>query len=464
MGTILGDLDVIGLADLLQLLVQHQRVGALSVFDKESRKVIYFGNDGLMLLSTGQRKGPRLGEMLLLTKRLTFPQVARGLESQKQWGVHFGEAVVRLGYLPREAVNEAILEQVEEELCDLFFWTGAAFEFVEGPPPPIFQEPDQPVAVLKRDVSGLILEAMRRIDEWKQFNHVLGGGQTVFALTDQIQAKAAAYASDPVIGMVVQSINGQNTIDAVVEEAGVSRFQVFRILVVLLHDGCLQRISPEPAAGAAGKAAASDMPELELELAETAAAGGGKGDDEAGSAAAAFAREDEDEEDPDKPARKAGGTKRIAAPAKTGVTKRIAAKTVVKTKGATKVIRKGAAAPPTILIVSPMGRFRESLGDTLKKSGYRAVGTSQEGPAVEALKRYPVDVILLDAPLPPQGVHKAIGRLKQVTEAPILVMTPVRSEEGLQDLIQTGARECFHKPLDMKTLLAGLKRHAAGAK
>jgi two-component system cell cycle response regulator DivK len=248
MGSIKGDLDVLGLADLLQLLVQHRRIGTLIVSDGDSRKSMHFGQEGLLLLSTGERKGPRLGEMLLLTKRLTFPQVARALESQKQWKVPFGESVVRLGYLPQEEISQALLEQFEEELCDLFFWSGATFEFIEGPPPQIFRDPDQPVAVITRDVSGLILEAMRRIDEWRQFNAQIGGERTVFALTDTIGKHTTDYAEDPFIGMVAQFIDGKNPVEAIVREAGVSRFQVFRILARLLQDGSIQR-SVESATG-----------------------------------------------------------------------------------------------------------------------------------------------------------------------------------------------------------------------
>jgi CheY-like chemotaxis protein len=451
MGTIKGDLDVLGLADLLQILVQHRKIGTLTVHDQYSRKLLYFGTDGMMMLSTGERKGPRLGEMLLLTRQLSFPQVARALEGQKQWSVHFGEAVVRLGYLPRETIFEAILIQVEEEICDMFFWTGAAFEFVQGPPPPIFEDPEQPVAILKRDVSGLILEAMRRLDEWRTYDQMLGGGNAVYGVTDQIQSRSAEYTADPVIPIVVQAIDGQRAIDDVVTEAGVSRFLVYSVLARLLQDGCLQRV------GATGTttrvtivapSAAAAPPPPKPPPAEPAAAA-----QTAAPAAAAPATPGAKEPAPE-PAAPAP-TKRLTGSGKTRVTKRM----LKEAKETRDAATPAGPEPPLILLLSANPRNRQILGDALKGAGCQTVGTSQESSAVDALKRRPVQLVVIEAPLPPRGVKKAIAELKQATGAPIVVLMPSKSTEDYAQILQAGARECFVKTLPADKLLEGIKRH-----
>lgn len=417
MGILQGDLDVLGLADLLQLLVQQRKVGTLTVYDAQSKKILHFGTDGMLLLSTGERKGPRLGEMLLLTKQLTFPQIARALESQKQWGVHFGEAVVRLGYLPRETIFAAILVQVEEELCDMFFWTGAAFTFEEGPPPAIFEDPEQPVAILKRDVSGLILEAMRRVDELRSYDQMLGGGQTVYAVTDQIASHAADYAADPVIAIVVQCIDGQRTVDEAVDEAGVSRFIVFSVFARLLQDGCIQRVTGGEEPAAAGAEAPADR--------EAAAGPAPSGDA--------------------KPQ-----TKRMSG-GKTRVTKRTARMTA-PAGGA-------AAEPPGILILSPTPRNRQILGDALKDAGWQSFGASQQATAMELIKRRSIHLLLVEAPSNPKTARKLIADLKAATDAPILVLASSKNADSYEQFLQAGARECFAKTLPAEQLLSGIRRN-----
>ena len=240
-----GDMDVLGLVGLLPILLSHQRVGTLTVHDADSRRIIHLSPDGLLMISTGKRKGPRLGEMLVATKRLTFAQVTRALQYHKTEGLPFGEAAVRLGYISHEDLFRAIFEQIEEELCDLFLWTGAAFDFVEEPPSAVFSEPGQPVAVLRTDLQALTLEAMRRADEWRQYDGYLGGGRAVYALTDRLDALAEAYAIDPVFAIVTQCVDGRRAVDEVVNESGLSRFLVYTILARLLQDGCLKRIGSQ---------------------------------------------------------------------------------------------------------------------------------------------------------------------------------------------------------------------------
>jgi CheY-like chemotaxis protein len=430
MGTIKGDLDVLGLADLLQILMQHRRVGTLTVADAQSQKLIHFGSGGIMLLSSGERKGPRLGEMLLLTKQLSFPQVARALESQKQWNVHFGEAVVRLGYLPREVIFEAILVQIEEELCDMFFWTGATFEFVEGPPPPIFEDPEQPVAILQRDVSGLILEAMRRVDEWHQYNQQLGGGGSVYMLTDQIQSRAAEYASDPVIALIAQTLDGQHTIDEAVADSGVSRFLVYGILARLYQDGCLQKVAAPAASASAPPPVAAAAPAAPAPSAATP---------------------------PQAPDAAAPAAKKSPAGSKTRVTRRTVK---VQAPEATPSPATAASAePPTILVLSPVAKSRQILCDALKNAGYQTVGASQESTAIDTLKRKPVNLVLLDTPIPPKGARKVMAEIRQATQVPIVVLVPSASVDTYPQLLQAGARECFAKNLPTKDFLEGLKRH-----
>jgi hypothetical protein len=242
-----GDLDVIGLAGVLHILLPHRRVGTLTVHDADSRRIIHLSPDGLLMISTGKRKGARLGKMLVATKRMTFAQVFRTLEHHKAENIPFGEAAVRLGYIAHEELFRAIFEQIEEELCDLFLWEKAAFEFEEGPPPPVFSEPGQPVAVLRTNLLSLTIEAMRRADEWKQYHDFLGGGGAVYALTNRLDALAATYAIDPVFAIVTQCLDGQRAVDEVVNEAGLSRFLAYTIMARLLQDGCLRRVVPAAA-------------------------------------------------------------------------------------------------------------------------------------------------------------------------------------------------------------------------
>jgi DNA-binding response OmpR family regulator len=124
----------------------------------------------------------------------------------------------------------------------------------------------------------------------------------------------------------------------------------------------------------------------------------------------------------------------------------------------------GAAPPaatelPLLLLLSASARNRQILGDALKGAGCQTVGASQESSAIDTLKRKPVQLVVIEAPLPPRGVKKAIAELRQATGAPIVVLMPSKSTEDYAQILQAGARECFAKTLPADRLLEGIKRH-----
>ena len=78
-----GDLSTIGLAEVFQMISMSQKEGTLVVVDSDSRKTIYFGPSGIRLLSTGRRKGQRLGDMLVRAGKLAEEQLGDALENAK---------------------------------------------------------------------------------------------------------------------------------------------------------------------------------------------------------------------------------------------------------------------------------------------------------------------------------------------------------------------------------------------
>jgi hypothetical protein len=64
-----GDLGLVGIANLLQLLSSSQAQGRLSIRSGADEKVIGFGADGIRLLRGVRRTNP-LGEVLLRTRKI----------------------------------------------------------------------------------------------------------------------------------------------------------------------------------------------------------------------------------------------------------------------------------------------------------------------------------------------------------------------------------------------------------
>ena len=133
MARIRGDLRVLGIANLLQALSLNKAEGHLTIWQDPLRKVIQMSPKGMRLLSAGSRRTHPLGEILIRTGKITHAQLDDILEEQRRSGSRLGDVVSRRGILSPGDIENALKEQISEEIYDLFTWSEASFEFVEAP-------------------------------------------------------------------------------------------------------------------------------------------------------------------------------------------------------------------------------------------------------------------------------------------------------------------------------------------
>src|SRR5688572_2689573 len=101
-----GDLSTIGLAEVFQMISMSQKEGTLVVVDTDSRKSIYFGPSGIRLLSTGRRKGQRLGDMLVRAGKVKEDNLAEALENAKILKKRVGEVLVESGLVADSDIDQ----------------------------------------------------------------------------------------------------------------------------------------------------------------------------------------------------------------------------------------------------------------------------------------------------------------------------------------------------------------------
>src|SRR5882672_10569651 len=92
-----GDLSTIGLGEVFQMISMSQKEGTLIVQDSESRKCVFFGATGVQLLSSGKRKGLKIGDMLLRAGNVTEAQLEDALENGRIQRKMVGEVLVESG-------------------------------------------------------------------------------------------------------------------------------------------------------------------------------------------------------------------------------------------------------------------------------------------------------------------------------------------------------------------------------
>jgi DNA-binding NtrC family response regulator len=118
-----------------------------------------------------------------------------------------------------------------------------------------------------------------------------------------------------------------------------------------------------------------------------------------------------------------------------------------------------AGARPTrkgrVLIVDDDVALNEALSGLLSHAGYETVAASSGGEALAALRRHPVDLVLLDLRLGHENGLDIMAEIKKVrAEVSVVVITAMGSIETAVQAMQAGADNFVAKPLDPPRLLA----------
>ncbi len=221
-----GDLNTIGLADIFQTLHLGAKEGTLVVRDAESEKRIRFGRSGVSLISTGKRKGIRIGDYLIRAGKITPAQLESALRDQSE-GKRLGTVLVEKGWVNPQDIQQAVRGQIEEEIYDLFSWRNAAFEFIEGTP----DEGGGMETMVKRmsfDVNSILMEAMRRLDEWHVITQRIPTLHGVPVPADGVDAAGAG--ADGIGTHLWPALDGIRDIEEIATAASLGRFDVCRTL------------------------------------------------------------------------------------------------------------------------------------------------------------------------------------------------------------------------------------------
>jgi hypothetical protein len=240
MRSLKGDVDILGLGNLLQLLSLNGTEGILTVVQGSEKKTIHFGPQGIRLLSSSMRRINKLGKILLRRRTITKEDLDALLKEQKMLGWKLGQIALTSGLVKKQDIEDALREQVEEEIFDLFMWSNATFEFAEGRAPK--EDDDNPLAGLTfgTSVTSLVLEAARRADELLVIRRLLDNDQMAIEKFP-FDIEADELGSDlEVVESILPLMNGRRTLEEIVDASIYPRFATMRAVYHLLTLGYIK--------------------------------------------------------------------------------------------------------------------------------------------------------------------------------------------------------------------------------
>ncbi len=239
MGILRGDVEIVGLGNLLQLLSLNEREGILTLHKGTVKKQFHFGPSGIRLLFSPMRLN-KLGKILVRRRHITRADLDALLQEQKILGWKFGKVALTSGLVSKEAIEEALREQIEEEIFDAFMWSEASFEFVDVKEAPHEDDTAFRGVTFEANVTSLVLEASRRADELSQMSKMFHDEEVTLQRTSgKIRAEGLDADLDAVKS-VLPLLKERATLREILLASIFPRYATMRAIYAMLAKGYLQ--------------------------------------------------------------------------------------------------------------------------------------------------------------------------------------------------------------------------------
>lgn len=222
-----GNLRTMALPDVLQWIATGHKTGTLRVQRGATETRIMF-QAGTVFSSWSNDPRHSLGQHLIRERRVTEEQLFKALLAQEDGGPLLGSILVADGVLAEEDLKRTLTFKAEETIYDLFLWSEGEFEFVDD------ELPAQVRIHLNLAVTAVVLEGIRRVDEWARIREVFWSSATTF----KVQG-APHSVSDPAGRQALGLAAAGKSLAEIGLEMRRSEFETASLLYELYNRGAL---------------------------------------------------------------------------------------------------------------------------------------------------------------------------------------------------------------------------------
>ena len=237
MGSITGNLRTMVLSELLQWLSLGLKTGTLRVQGHGIEKRIYF-QDGRIASTSSTDQREYLGHFLVSHGYITEEELRTAMQVQEESSILIGKILVMINAISETDLLRVMRRKAEESIYDIFLWKEGEFEFLDN------VLPDQQMILLSLEITGIIMEGLRRCDEWNRIREAL---PSLVVAPRVVQPIVFEELSDQE-KLILPYLDGERTIDEIALQTHNSEFVVARMVFEGLRAGTIAAEERLPAA------------------------------------------------------------------------------------------------------------------------------------------------------------------------------------------------------------------------
>jgi len=229
-----GNLETMSLAELLQWLANGRQTGTLIVDNGSVEKKIYL-REGRVLSSSSSDPRGFLGHFLVSKGVISEEDLAKAMAIQQEQDKLLGEILVEGGAIEQEMLDHMLRLKAEENIYDLFSWEDGTFVFQDN------ELPEYELVPMSANITGLVMEGMRRIDMAKEIGKLIPSTQCV-------PVSVAPLLDDDEMDFgwrgVLEAVDDDRSIEDICLHTHSSEFFVCDVLYRKMREGKVKIVRP----------------------------------------------------------------------------------------------------------------------------------------------------------------------------------------------------------------------------
>ncbi len=223
-----GDLKSFGPADIISFIEINRKTGILTFdFGRVSKSL--FLREGNIIFASSSLKEDRLGESLCRAGKISpehLEVAAKEISPEK----NLGKILVEKGFITAKELWLGLRRQVEEIVYSIFYYKEGSFSFLEG------DLSQGNVISLNMSTQNLMMEGIRRIDEWARFLEKFPSKDIVL----EPKESPPNIELNPIEQRALSLVDGSITLEEISRRSGLGDFDTYKVLFHLIQAGFVE--------------------------------------------------------------------------------------------------------------------------------------------------------------------------------------------------------------------------------
>ena len=224
-----GDVEGIGVADLLSIVNMARRTGVLVLVSGKSCKSVYF-RQGEIVFASSNLEEDKLGNFLYRTGKISkehLDEAIRTLSTNKR----FGSILLEQKAISPKDLWWGVRYQIEEIIYSVFQVQKGFFFFIEG------DLTEEDLVRVPFNTQKLLMEGVRRMDEWPLIHEYIPSGDTIMELV----SAPSSGELNPIMQQMLELVDDKRDVAETIRLSQLGEFNGFRVLYQLAKAGIIRQ-------------------------------------------------------------------------------------------------------------------------------------------------------------------------------------------------------------------------------